>query len=85
NYPNPFNPSTTISFALPTTGNARIEVYNVLGALVAVPFDGVAQAGTHQVVWDGNDTRGQQVASGVYFYRLTAGGYTETKKMMLLK
>ena len=85
NYPNPFNPSTTIKFALPVAGNARLEVYNVLGALVAVPFDGMAEAGDHQVVWDGKNSHGQQVASGVYFYRLSAGTYTETKKMMLLK
>ena len=85
NYPNPFNPTTTISFSLPAKGQARIEIYNVLGKLVAVPFDGVAEAGDHQVVWNGKNDTGEAVASGVYFYRLTADNYTDTKKMMLLK
>lgn len=85
NYPNPFNPSTTISFSLPSKGMARIEIYNVLGKLVAVPFNGSAEAGEHQVVWDGKNETGEAVASGVYFYRLTADNYTDTKKMMLLK
>gem|GEM_PF-876647 len=85
NYPNPFNPSTTISFYMPTGGSARIEVYNVLGRLVATPFEGQALAGENSVVWDGRDAGGQTAASGVYFYRLTADNYTETKKMMLLK
>jgi hypothetical protein len=85
NYPNPFNPSTTINFALPQAGNAKVEVYNVLGALVAVPFNGMLEAGNHSVVWDGKDAHGQPVASGVYFYRMSAGSYTDTKKMMLLK
>jgi hypothetical protein len=85
NYPNPFNPTTTISFSLPAKGQARIEIYNVLGKLVAVPFDGTVEAGDHQVVWDGKNVTGEAVASGVYFYRLTADKYTDTKKMMLLK
>jgi hypothetical protein len=85
NYPNPFNPSTTISFSLPVKGTARIEIFNVLGKLVAVPFEGAAEAGDHEVVWDGKNATGEAVASGVYFYRLTADKYTDTKKMMLLK
>jgi len=85
NYPNPFNPITTISFTLPTTANARIEVYNILGGLVAAPFDGVAQSGRNEVVWDGTNSAGQAVASGVYFYRLKTDSFVETKKMTLLK
>ncbi len=85
NYPNPFNPSTTISFALPQAGNAKVEVFNVLGRLIATPFNGQAEAGETHVVWDGRDNSGDQAASGVYFYRLSADTYTETKKMMLLK
>jgi len=85
NYPNPFNPSTVIKFGMPATGQARIEIFNVLGASVAVVFDGQAIAGEHQVVWDGRTTDGNPTASGVYFYRLTADNYTETRKMMLLK
>ena len=85
NYPNPFNPSTNINFNLPTACQARIEVYNVLGKLVAVPFDGMASSGENVVVWDGRDTNGETVASGIYLYRLTTDRFTETKKMMLVK
>lgn len=85
NYPNPFNPTTTISFALPVAGRAKLEVYNILGVLVATPFDGEAAAGTTAVEWDGKNVQGESVASGVYLYRLTSGGFSETRKMMLLK
>jgi len=85
NYPNPFNPNTVIRYQMPVTSRARIEVFNILGATVRVVFDGLAPAGENEVVWDGRDDAGQPTASGVYFYRLTADNYTETKKMMLLK
>ncbi len=85
NYPNPFNPTTTILFTMPATGHAKIEVFNVLGRLIATPFDGQATVGNNQVVWDGRSFSGEMTASGVYFYRLTADNYTETRKMMLLK
>ncbi len=84
NYPNPFNPTTTISF---TTSNAVdwiLEIYNVNGALVH-SFDGAAESGTVSIDWDGTTASGEQVASGVYFYRLRAGDFNATKKMMLLK
>jgi flagellar hook assembly protein FlgD len=74
-----------IGFTMPVTGYAKVEVFNVLGRLIATPFDGTAQAGQNQVIWDGRDSNGEQTASGVYLYRLTADKYTETKKMMLLK
>jgi hypothetical protein len=85
NYPNPFNPNTVIKFGMPVSGHARIEVFSVLGTSVTVIFDGLAPAGEHEVVWDGRDDAGMPTASGVYFYRLTADNYTETRKMMLLK
>ena len=85
NYPNPFNPMTTISFVMPTSGKATIEVYNVLGRLVATPFDGIAQSGVNEAVWNGTNTTGEAVASGIYFYRLKTESFTETKKMTLLK
>jgi len=85
NYPNPFNPTTTISFALPVAGRAKLEVYNILGVLVATPFDGEAAAGTTAVEWDGKNIQGESVASGVYLYRLSSGSFSETRKMMLLK
>ncbi|MBI5265979.1 MAG: T9SS type A sorting domain-containing protein [candidate division Zixibacteria bacterium] len=86
NYPNPFNPSTTIEFSLPKTTAVTLSVVNLLGQEVAVLVDHVPySAGIHRVVWDGRDQSGNQTASGVYFYRLTAGDFTEQRKMMLVK
>ncbi len=79
NYPNPFNPSTTIEFALPVASNYSLKVYNVTGQEVA-SFSGHAEAGMQSVVWEAGDN-----ASGVYFYRLTADQFSQTKKMVLLK
>jgi hypothetical protein len=85
NYPNPFNPSTTINFSVPAATKARVEIYNILGNRVATIFDGVAQAGDNTVVWDGNNEAGEAAATGIYFYRLTADNFVETKKMTLMK
>ncbi len=85
NYPNPFNPSTTFNFALPTKADVSIQVFNVLGQKVATLADGEYAAGVYQVTWNGTGDAGQQIASGIYFYTLKAGSYTETKKLMMLK
>ncbi len=85
NQPNPFNPATDISFSLPNAGQVKLVVYNILGAEVATLVDEVRSAGVHRVTWDGRDNSGKQVASGIYLYRLTAGDFAATKKMMLLK
>ncbi|MBU0982367.1 MAG: PKD domain-containing protein [candidate division Zixibacteria bacterium] len=80
NYPNPFNPSTTIDFSLPQAGHVDIAVYNVMGQKVATLANGEYGAGVYSIEWDGS-----RYASGVYFYRIQAGKFTETKKMILLK
>ncbi len=85
NYPNPFNPSTEISFTLPTKSDVTLSVYNTLGQRVKTIVDGECPAGDYTVTWDGKDNGGNAVSTGVYFYRLTADGVTESKKMMLLK
>ena len=85
NYPNPFNPTTNISFNVPVAGKARIDIYNILGRLVATPFDGMARTGHNEVIWDGRNFAGDYVASGIYFYRLTADDYVATRKMTLMK
>lgn len=85
NYPNPFNPSTQISFNLPTAQQVKLEVFNVLGQRVATLFDGKAEAGEHVVTWEAKNSAGQTVSSGVYFYRLEASGFSQTRKMMLLR
>lgn len=85
NYPNPFNPSTEIEFSVPRSSEVSLAVYDVLGRQVKLVLDEDMAAGAYAVDWGGTDDSGQQVASGVYFYRLTAGQYAETKKMTLLK
>ena len=85
NHPNPFNPKTTISFALPEAADVRLDVYAATGQYVVTLADGMMPAGSQQVVWNGTDAAGRPVGSGVYFYRLDAGQFSETKKMLLLK
>lgn len=85
NYPNPFNPKTTINFALPEKSNVTLRVYNVLGQSINDLVNQEMPAGSYTVEWDGRDGSGRAVASGVYFYRLETKGFTQTKKMMLLK
>lgn len=85
NYPNPFNPTTTIRYALPGTEQVRLAVYNLLGQKIKTLVDGVQTAGVHDIVWDGKDTSGKAVGSGVYFYRLETDGVVKTRKMMLIR
>jgi C1A family cysteine protease len=83
--PNPFNPTTTISFTLPSDGPVHLAVYDVRGRLVATLAEGEHEAGEHGLTWHGRDARGIEVGSGVYFLRLEAGGTTATRKMVLVK
>ena len=85
NYPNPFNPATVIEFSLPTAGPVRLEVFNVLGQKVATLVDEVKSAGTWKVRWNAANSSGRTLASGLYFYHLTAPGVMITKRMVLLK
>jgi len=85
NYPNPFNPSTTIKYSIPKRTDVTISVYNLLGRKIRTITIEKQSAGEHEVNWDGTDQSGKAVASGIYFYRLTSGNYTESKKMILLK
>jgi len=85
NYPNPFNPSTTIAFELAQGGATKLDIYNVKGQLVKTLARGDFKPGSHRAVWDGKDESGREVSSGVYFYRLEAPGYVSTRKMLMLK
>jgi hypothetical protein len=85
NNPNPFNPKTTIGFSLPAAARVRLEVVNVAGQRVEVLVDEVRGPGAHTVTWDGTDASGSTVSAGVYFYRITAGDFTQTRKMILIK
>ena len=85
NHPNPFNPMTTISFTLARDEQVELAVYGVDGGRIATLLSEQLPAGAHQLSWDGKNDRGQQVASGTYFYRLQAGRDVATKRMVLLK
>jgi hypothetical protein len=86
NYPNPFNPSTTISYSLPNEAQVSLAIYNIKGELVKILVDQPIQAGHHEAVWDGRNMRNREVSSGVYFYQLTVDGQkTDIKKCLLLK
>jgi hypothetical protein len=85
NVPNPFNPETSISFVLPSAAPVRLEIFDVEGRLVSTLVDRTMPSGRHQFRWDGLDRRGAPVATGTYFYRLTAGKRSLSRKMLLLK
>jgi hypothetical protein len=86
NYPNPFNPTTTISYTIAERGQVSLKVYNVAGQLVRTLVDDImSPEAVEPVRWSGLNNQGQAVSSGVYFYKLTTKGFTQTKKMVLLK
>jgi hypothetical protein len=85
NAPNPFRDGTAIAFDLPSPARTRLEVYNVAGRRVATVVDETCHAGRHTATWNGLDAGGRKVAAGIYFYRLTSGESSSTKKMLLLK
>lgn len=85
NFPNPFNPSTTISFELTKDGEVLLEVYNLRGQSVKKLASGNKEAGTYRVCWNGTDEQGMRVPSGLYLYRLETPEFATTKKMVLLK
>ncbi len=85
NYPNPFNPETNISFTLPERTQVTLIIYNILGERVKTLVNRDMEAGIHTIHWDGADGSGNSIASGIYFYKLSAGDFTATKKMVLTK
>jgi subtilisin family serine protease len=86
NSPNPFNSATEIRFSLPHSSHVELTIYNVLGQAAEIPLvNTVLPAGVHKVVWDGNDSHGHNVASGLYIYRMNAGSFTQSRKMIMLR
>ncbi len=85
NFPNPFNPSTVISFTIPQRGHVRLDVLNLLGEPVVTLIDEEREAGTHRVTWDGTNQEGKTVPSGVYFYKLHHGSSMATRKMIFVR
>ncbi len=85
NFPNPFNPSTKIAFELPKASHVKLVIYDVVGREVAQIADGDYPAGYSELTWNGMNMNGQQVSSGVYFYRISAGKWSKVMKMLNLK
>lgn len=85
NYPNPFNPATTISYEIGQSRRVRIDIFNILGQVVNQLVDQHMPAGRHQATWNGRDKSGRQAVSGIYFYRIRAGDFIQTRKMVLLR
>jgi hypothetical protein len=85
NYPNPFNPITSIRFELATASDISLIIYDLLGRQVSELVGGYQDAGYHQVIWNGRDSQGRELSSGVYIARLAASGYSKSIKMVLLK
>ena len=85
NYPNPFNSSTYIRYQMPEQNHVSIRIYNLLGQEVITLADEIKEAGYHALIWDGMDKRGNFVGSGIYYYRIKSGSFSQTKKMVLLK
>ena len=85
NYPNPFNPATTLEYDLPGDCYVTIKIYNILGQTVATLVNEQKEAGRYKINWDGQDKYGEKVSSGIYFYRIKAGDFEETRKLLLIK
>ncbi|MCK4655272.1 MAG: T9SS type A sorting domain-containing protein, partial [Candidatus Cloacimonetes bacterium] len=85
NYPNPFNPQTTIQYSILQESKVELNIYNIKGQKVKQLINDQLSAGQHLVVWDGMDTNDKQVSSGIYFYKLEAGDYQKVRKMVLVK
>jgi hypothetical protein len=85
NYPNPFNPLTAIPVSIPITTEIKLKVYDILGKEVKTLYADNLTPGRHFFHWDGRDERGNALATGVYFYRLQAGSWVQTKKLILLR
>ncbi len=83
-YPNPFNPFVNLSFSMPEAASYSLSIYNVAGQLVR-SYEGMGTAGLNVITWDGKDNAGNEVSSGVYFYKLMAAGNSATAKMVMMK
>ena len=84
-YPNPFNPTTTLTFSVPMEGFVSLNIYDITGRLVSTLVDGNLEQGYHSIIWNGMDSNGHAVSSGMYIYSLKGEGVSITKKMVMMK
>jgi flagellar hook assembly protein FlgD len=85
NHPNPFNLRTTLQYGLPDRAEVVLVIYDILGKQIRTLFHGVEEAGVKSVIWDGTDDLGRPVHTGVYLYKIHAGDFTQSHKLLLLK
>ena len=85
NYPNPFNPETIIRYDLPQTSYVNLSIYNIKGQLVKILDEGMREMGQYNIIWNGKDYNNKEVSSGIYIYKIQAGDFTKTNRMILLK
>jgi flagellar hook assembly protein FlgD len=85
NYPNPFNPTTKIAYQIANAVDVKLTIYNVLGQEIIRLVDQNQKAGRYELLWDGRDTNGKLISSGIYFFRLQAGEFVKTHKMTFIK
>jgi hypothetical protein len=85
NYPNPFNPVTNIRFDIPEESHVSMDIYNLVGQKVRTLFSGKVEAGFHSVRWNGTNDDGEELASGMYIYRMRSNKFTSVKKLVLMK
>ena len=85
NYPNPFNPETTLCYDLDVNLHTKLLIYNIQGELVRTLVDEMQTAGTHNIIWNGTDNENNPLPSGVYIYKLEAGEFSDSRNMVLLK
>jgi hypothetical protein len=85
NYPNPFNPSTTIEYEVPSESHVQINIYDILGRQINTIINENQSTGSHSILWQAIDEKGERLSDGVYFYQIIAGEYKRTMKMVILK
>jgi hypothetical protein len=85
NFPNPFNPETTIRFNTAKAEHVTIDIFNIRGQRIKTLLNEYVNSGNHSIVWNGTNDNGQSVSSGVYFYQMKAGEYTSVRRMVLMK
>ena len=85
NYPNPFNPTTTIKYSVPKVGNVKLRVYNMMGQLIKTLVNDTKAPGFYNIEWNGTNESNSRVASGIYFYRFESGNFVANNKMILIK